>query len=88
MMFQPRKVQQTALRDAVDGRVPIYVYKERMLDDVERRYPAHHCVMVDDKLRILGTMKALWENRLTTVFYTKPPTRSPRKTLPPIFRPT
>ena len=25
-----------------------------MLDDVKRRYPAHHYIMVDDKLRVLA----------------------------------
>jgi hypothetical protein len=35
---------------------------------VERRYPARHYVMVDDKLRILTAMKKIWGDRLTTVF--------------------
>jgi len=39
-----------------------------MLEDVEHRYPAHHYVMVDDKLRILTAMKKVWGSRLTTVF--------------------
>ena len=39
-----------------------------MLDDVERRYPARHYVMVDDKLRILAAMKKSWGEKLTTVF--------------------
>jgi hypothetical protein len=39
-----------------------------MLDAVERRYPATHYVMVDDKLRILAAMKSAWGERLTTVF--------------------
>ena len=39
-----------------------------MLEDVEYRYPAHHYVMVDDKLRILTAMKKIWGSRLTTVF--------------------
>lgn len=39
-----------------------------MLDDVERRYPARRYVMVDDKVRILAAMKAIWRDRLTTVF--------------------
>jgi len=34
--------------------VLIYIHKEVALDDVERRYPAVHDVMVDDKLRILA----------------------------------
>jgi hypothetical protein len=39
-----------------------------MLDDVERRYPARHYVMVDDKLHILTAMKKIWGERLTTVW--------------------
>ncbi len=46
----------------------IYVHKEQMLDDVAERYPAKRYVMVDDKLRILAAMKAVWKDRLTTVF--------------------
>ena len=46
----------------------IYIHKERMLDDVEQRYPARHYVMVDDKLRILAAMKKVLGDRLTTVF--------------------
>ena len=38
--------------DAVDGQVLIYIHKEAELDDVERRYPAAHYVLVDDKPRI------------------------------------
>ena len=68
VVFQPRKVQRARLWEAVEGRVLIYVHKERMLDDVERRYPAGHYVMVDDKLRILAAMKSVWWDRLTTVF--------------------
>lgn len=68
VVFQPRKVQRSGLWDAVEGRVLIYVHKEQMLEDVERRYPAHRYVMVDDKLRILAAMKRAWGERLTTVF--------------------
>jgi FMN phosphatase YigB (HAD superfamily) len=68
VVFQPRKVQRSGLWDAVEGRVLIYLHKEQMLDDVERRYPARHYVMVDDKLRILAAMKKVWGDRLTTVF--------------------
>jgi hypothetical protein len=35
---------------------------------VEARYPARHYVMVDDKLRLLTTMKNVWGSRVTTVF--------------------
>ncbi len=68
VVFQPRKAQRSGLRDAVEGRVLIYLHKEQMLDDVEQRYPARHYVMVDDKLRILAAMKKVWRDRLTTVF--------------------
>jgi hypothetical protein len=40
VVFQPRKVQRSGLWEAVEGRVLIYIHKEQMLDDVERRYPA------------------------------------------------
>jgi len=68
VVFQPRKVRRSSLWDAVEGRVLIYIHKERMLDDVERHYPARRYVMVDDKLRILDAMKKIWGDRLTTVF--------------------
>jgi hypothetical protein len=48
--------------------VLIYIHKEEVLDDVERRYPADHYVLVDDKLRILTTAKRAWRSRVTTVF--------------------
>ena len=68
VVFQPRKVQRSGLWEAVEGRVLIYIHKEHMLDDLEQRYPARHCVMVDDKLRILAAMKNVLGARLTTVF--------------------
>jgi len=68
VVFQPRKVQRSGLWEAVEGRVLVYIHKEQMLDDVERRYPARNYVMVDDKLRILTAMKKVWGERLTTVF--------------------
>jgi FMN phosphatase YigB (HAD superfamily) len=68
VVFQPRKVQRSGLWEAVEGRVLIYIHKERMLADVERLYPAGHYVMVDDKLRILEAMKKGWGDRLTTIF--------------------
>jgi FMN phosphatase YigB (HAD superfamily) len=68
VVFQPRKVQRAGLWDAVGGRVLIYLHKEQMLASVARRFPAQHYVMVDDKLRILAAMKAVWCERLTTIF--------------------
>jgi FMN phosphatase YigB (HAD superfamily) len=68
VVFQPRKVERAGIWAAVDGEVLIYVHKEQMLDDVERRYPAERYIMVDDKVRILSAMKQQWRDRLTTVF--------------------
>jgi FMN phosphatase YigB (HAD superfamily) len=66
-VFQPRKVDRSGLRRAVDDRVLIYVHKERELADVERFYPAKHYALIDDKLRILTAVKQIWGARVTTV---------------------
>jgi FMN phosphatase YigB (HAD superfamily) len=68
VVFQPRKIERSGLWGAVDAEVLIYIHKEQMLDDVERRYPAKRYVMVDDKIHILAAMKRVWGERLTTVF--------------------
>ena len=68
VVFQPRKIDCSGLFEAVEGRVMIYVHKERELADVARLYPARHYVMVDDKVRILTAMKKIWRSHLTTVF--------------------
>jgi len=68
VVFQPRKIQRSGLWDAVEGRVLVYIHKERMLNHVEQRYPARQYVMVDDKLRILSAMKQILQDRLITVF--------------------
>jgi FMN phosphatase YigB (HAD superfamily) len=89
VVFQPRKVEQSGLWDAVDGNVLIYVHKEQMLDDVERRYPARRYVMVDDKAWILAAMKTVWRDRLKTVFvrqghYAKEPRAAAARPAPDI----
>jgi hypothetical protein len=68
VVFQPRKAQQSGIWDTVDGQVLIYIHKEQELDDVERRYPADHYVLIDDKPRILTAVKKIWGSRVTTVF--------------------
>jgi hypothetical protein len=68
MIFQPLKVDRSGLREAVDGKVMIYIHKENELDDVEARYPADHYVLIDDKVRILDAVKKTWGARVTTVF--------------------
>ena len=67
VVFQPRKVERSGIFQAVSGQVLIYIHKEESLADVERRYPAEHYVLVDDKLRILDAVKKAWGERVTTV---------------------
>jgi len=67
-VFQPRKIEDSGLFDAVDGNVLIYIHKEQDLADIEARFPADHYVLFDDKVRILAAFKAAWGSRVTTVF--------------------
>jgi len=68
VVFQPHKIRRSGLYEGVEGRVLVYIHKERELDDVERRYPADHYVFVDDKARLLDAFKRVWGSRVTTVF--------------------
>ncbi|MBX7171974.1 MAG: hypothetical protein K1X72_13510 [Pyrinomonadaceae bacterium] len=68
VVFQPRKIERSGLFEAVEGNILIYVHKEQELHDVERRYPAKHYVLVDDKIRILSAIKKIWGDKITTIF--------------------
>src|SRR5437588_3213413 len=68
VVFQPLKIERSGIDETVEGNVLIYIHKERELDDVEKRFPAGHYVLVDDKLRILNEVKKIWGNKVTTVF--------------------
>jgi FMN phosphatase YigB (HAD superfamily) len=68
VVFQPHKIRRSGLYDVFEGAVLIYVHKEFELEDVARRYPADHYVLVDDKVRILAAIKDVWGERVTTVF--------------------
>ncbi len=68
IVFQPRKIQQSGIWDAVQGDVLVYIHKQHMLVAIQQRYPAAHYVMVDDKPHILTEMKQRLGERLTTVF--------------------
>jgi FMN phosphatase YigB (HAD superfamily) len=65
-VFQPWKVSRAGIAAAAHA-VLVYVHKEEQLADVERRHPARHYVLVDDKLRILTAAKERWGDRVTTV---------------------
>ena len=68
VVFQPRKVERAGICDVVGRHVLIYIHKEAALDDAERRYPADHYVVIDDKMHILAAVKQFWRERVTTVF--------------------
>ena len=68
VVFQPRKIQRSGIWDAVKGRVLIYPHKERMLQEMQSRFPASHYVMIDDKPQLLAAMKRVLGAKLTTVF--------------------
>ena len=68
VVFQPRKIERSGIRRAVENRVLVHIHKERELECVERLYPAAHYVLIDDKLRILTAVKGSWGPRVTTVF--------------------
>jgi FMN phosphatase YigB (HAD superfamily) len=68
VVFQPRKIERSGLLDTVERNILIYVHKEEELADVERRYPAQHYIVADDKLWLLDAMKRYWGERVTTVW--------------------
>lgn len=68
VVFQPLKVERSGIWETVQGKVLIYIHKEKELADVEQRFPADHYVLVDDKIRILTAVKNAWGSKVTTVF--------------------
>ncbi len=68
VVFQPRKIRHAGIWDAVGGEVLIYVHKEKVMDHVQKRHPAPHYVVVDDKPNLLAAMKLVMRDQLTTVF--------------------
>jgi FMN phosphatase YigB (HAD superfamily) len=68
VVFQPRKIRHSGIWDAVQGAVLIYLHKEKVMDHVQKRHPAAHYVVVDDKPNLLAAMKLIMQDKLTTVF--------------------
>jgi FMN phosphatase YigB (HAD superfamily) len=66
-VYQPSKIHQCGVTEAVDGRVLIFVHKEKYLPAVQMRFKADHYVLIDDKPGILMRSKAALADRLTTV---------------------
>ena len=67
VVFQPRKIQRSGLWDAVEGRVLVFIHKEKMLATVETLHPAKRYVFVDDKPRLVDAVKRQWRERVTTI---------------------
>src|ERR1041384_4278035 len=68
VVFQPLKVERSGISVRVNGNVLIYIHKEKELDAVDRRFPADHYVLIDDKIRILAEVKKIWGSKVTTIF--------------------
>jgi hypothetical protein len=80
-VFQPRKVSRAGI---LGPPIPCSCTstRRRSCDDVERRHPARHYVLVDDKLRILTAAKAHWGDRSRRCFHARASSRTiPRSRL-------
>ena len=66
-VFQPRKIAEAGITDAVGGQVFIYTHKEKSIAEVVERVPADRYIMVDDKRRILASLKTAYPDRFGTV---------------------
>ncbi len=66
-VFQPAKIHSCGVTEAVDGRVHIFVHKEKLLPNLRGQFPAQHYVLIDDKPGILMRSKAALGDHITTV---------------------
>lgn len=66
-VFQPRKIAEAGITDAVGGHVFITTHKELSIAEVVDKMPAHRYVMIDDKRRILAALKTSMPDRFGTV---------------------
>lgn len=66
-VFQPRKIREAGITDAVGGQVFVYTHKEKSIAEVLDRVLADRYVMVDDKRRILASLKSAYPDKFGTV---------------------
>ena len=66
-LYQPRKIEQSGLAEAVNYQAVIYTHKEEHIEEIMTRWPARFYVVVDDKGRILSALKRGWPERFVTV---------------------
>jgi FMN phosphatase YigB (HAD superfamily) len=70
-LYQPHKIEQSGLAEAVNWQAVIYTHKEEHIEEVMARWPANIYVSVDDKGRILSALKRGWPDRCVTVHVTQ-----------------
>lgn len=68
LSFQAEKIFNSSLANAVEGRVLLYIHKQKHLDEIMQHYPADHYVIIDDKPDILADTKQVLGPSITTVF--------------------
>jgi FMN phosphatase YigB (HAD superfamily) len=68
--YQPRKIANAGLTEAVGGPadVLIYTHKDECFEDVMQRLPGRHYVLVEDKEKLLASAKEFMGDRVTTVW--------------------
>jgi len=66
-VFQKRKIEESGLANAVDGRVILTVHKQAELGSVFSRYPASHYALIDDKTAIIADIGREYPELVTTV---------------------
>jgi FMN phosphatase YigB (HAD superfamily) len=68
--YQPRKIANAGLTDAVGGPadVLIYTHKDQCFEDVMRRLPGRQYVLVEDKQNLLAAAERFMDWHVTTVW--------------------
>ncbi|MGE5334724.1 MAG: HAD family hydrolase [Nitrososphaerota archaeon] len=66
-LYQPHKIEQSGLAEAVNWQAVIYTHKEEHVEDIMARWPARFYVAVDDKGRILTAFKKRMPDRFVSV---------------------
>jgi FMN phosphatase YigB (HAD superfamily) len=66
--FQAKKITDAGLGEAVLGNVLIFLHKDEHTDDIRLWYPAERYFAVDDKPRLLSSLRRDFGDRLTTIW--------------------
>ncbi len=66
-VFQPRKIERSGIRAAVEGRVMVCVHKEDATADIEEQYPARQYIVVDHSVETLRALRRSLSGHVSTV---------------------